>query len=991
MPKFDLAKNLNNLKNKNYNILKSSNLQILLDGKDYIEKGEYRKVNKIEYKSKNGHITIEGLFDFSNKDILNLIKFDYLTILFSNELKQSFKLQFDSPKISIFFNLTKDSINLVKNNINKLKTKYTNFDTDYKTYIKFTLSNFTDINILSFLQSIENDENIDNDYNDVDDSEIMQNEKSSVKEKKVKKKKFNINNLINNNGGVENEDEENEIKIIKEGDDEGEEGLINPFLQHFEKKEEKSEQDEKIERYEKSINFLKKDNYIKVNDFDKFDFPPIISIKNSIINKYISDNIQQKLKDKIANNYFMTININNTYTKFNQDENKTQSLEIKTIPFNEELKDLKQNYINDTLVNFITILFNNDNFNNKEKSMSINDYTYIIISLIKNIDNIIIDIKQNNNINNENNKKYFNYIQRLEKVISSLKLFHILFLNCFITNENNNNIIDYENLYDNHISLKVQTMRKKMLIEWCMNEEKNYIKKNDLININKTLLDKNKISKQIICFGQIKTAIKVNNSNKNLFLNAKLSNLMKEKNKENETFTYYIKKQNEKNNIDKSFISYENLKDNDKIKNNWVSFFLQSLLYIENTNEYIIKSIKLIEEKIDDMDDISKPIIKGKDKENDFLQLNYLLLKIYEYLMENNSNSSEELNESKKDEKDEKEEKKEKKIKKDIIYYINMFSNNSLFSTNDSDHFIQYILLFLLTKVININFENININNNILNKKLYILFSTIISEILSINSKNTNANQKEKNDITNLILIIKLLHCLNITNKSKQKIFIDIITRTNFQKTENFWEIYEKNEENENISFITDEIKEYINGIFYMNKCKWYEAYKCFLKSKKYDYCINAYINYCFCLINEKNIEEIDFEEIINNLNEIQKIDSSLFADFYDDFYQIISFIVSKHNWDYEEIINYLNKYIKEYDGKDKIFYLNDKNHRMIIKLLYQVLLSKNEEDDKLILNGEESYIKLNNILFEDKKGMLHDILRDIIEHKNIQFSLKEI
>ena len=99
MPKFDLAKNLNNLKNKNYNILKSSNLQIILDGKDYIEKGEYRKVIKIEYKSKNGHITIEGLFDFSNKDILNLIKFDYLTILFSNELKQSFKLQFDSSKI----------------------------------------------------------------------------------------------------------------------------------------------------------------------------------------------------------------------------------------------------------------------------------------------------------------------------------------------------------------------------------------------------------------------------------------------------------------------------------------------------------------------------------------------------------------------------------------------------------------------------------------------------------------------------------------------------------------------------------------------------------------------------------------------------------------------------------------------------------------------------------------------------------------------------
>jgi hypothetical protein len=322
---------------------------------------------------------------------------------------------------------------------------------------------------------------------------------------------------------------------------------------------------------------------------------------------------------------------------------------------------------------------------------------------------------------------------------------------------------------------------------------------------------------------------------------------------------------------------------------------------------------------------------------------------------------------------------------KDIIGCISMLSNNNLFKTNNSDHFIQYIILFLLTEVINIYFQN---NDLKLNKRLYILLTTIISEILSCNN-NKNEGENEKNKISNIILIIKLLHVTKISNKSKQKIFVDIFTKQNFEKVEKFWEIFENNDENKDISFIDDELKEYINGIYYMNKCDWYQAYKSFLKSKKYDYCMNAYINHFFCLLSEKNIKDIDFEEIINNLDEIKSIDPESLIDFYDDFYQIISFIVNKDkdNWDYDEIINMLNAYIKEYYDKNKIVYLNEKNHRMIIKLLYKVLLNKNEQDNALILSGEESYIKLNNVLFEDKKGLLNDVLKDIIEHKNIQFS----
>ena len=956
MPKFEFGKKFKKIDN---NIQINKDIKILIDGKDYMGIEEYREVKNIQFTSKNGIITIEGLFDLSNKQILDLIKLDYLTVSFSKELIKSFKLQFDDPKISLVFYLSKDKLDIIKTNINKLKRKYKNFDTDYKTYIKFTLSDFIDVNILSFLQGIKNDnnENISNldDIASIDNKDISKGEK---KGKKGKRKKYDSSNLINNSI----EDEEEKIKIVKEEDEEEE--VMNPFLQHFQKKEEEEEIKEKDQ---KEDNFLKRINYIKINDLDKCSFPPKKNIENNIINNYIKEKDAQlinKLRDKINNNYFMTMNTNNIYPLLKVDENKNQSLAFKRIPFNEELMDLRQNYINDILLNFITILFNNSKFNNKEDPMFVNDYTFVVLSLIKNIENIIIDTKKNGNNNNDNNKKYMYYIQRLEKIVSSLKLFHILFLNCFITNENN--LVNHEELYDNFSSPKVQTMRKKLLIEWCMREEKKYITENDLINTNESV-NKSIISKQIISFGQIKTAIKVNNNNKkNIFINAKLSNLSKENNNTNGTFSYYVNKQKKINNIYKNFISYEAFKNSDPIKNSWVSFFLQSLLYIENSNEYITKSIKLINEKIKDMNDKSKPIIKIDDKDNnkEILKLNYLLLKIYENLMENNINK----------EKD-----------KDIIDCISMLSNNNLFKTNNSDHFIQYIILFLLTEVINIYFQN---NDLKLNKRLYILLTTIISEILSCNN-DKNEGDNEKNKISNIILIIKLLHCIKISNKSKQKIFVDIFTKQNFEKIEKFWEIFENNDENKDISFIDDELKEYINGIYYMNKCDWYQAYKCFLKSKNYDYCMNAYINHFFCLLSEKNIKDIEFEEIINNLDEIKEIDPESFIDFYEDFYQIISFIVNKDkdNWNYEEILKMLNAYIEEHYDESKIVFLNEKNHRMIIKLLYKVLLNKSEQDDTLILSGEESYIKLNNVLFEDKKGLLNDVLKDIIEHKNIQFS----
>ena len=152
MPKFLLI-NIEQKSGHKFN--RNKEYQIMLDETNYIEEGEYNEVKKLQYSSKNGIILIDGLFDLFNKDISNLIKIGNLSLIFSDELKDSFKLKFDKPKISVIFYLTKESLDIIKDNIIKLKKKFVNFDTDYKTYIKFSLSRFENINILSFLKEEE--------------------------------------------------------------------------------------------------------------------------------------------------------------------------------------------------------------------------------------------------------------------------------------------------------------------------------------------------------------------------------------------------------------------------------------------------------------------------------------------------------------------------------------------------------------------------------------------------------------------------------------------------------------------------------------------------------------------------------------------------------------------------------------------------------------------------------------------------------------------
>jgi hypothetical protein len=287
-----------------------------------------------------------------------------------------------------------------------------------------------------------------------------------------------------------------------------------------------------------------------------------------------------------------------------------------------------------------------------------------------------------------------------------------------------------------------------------------------------------------------------------------------------------------------------------------------------------------------------------------------------------------------------------------------------------------------LTKIIHNIIPDIE-NYDLLYQKNYFLLNQIISEILSIYG---NDDYNEEVLIENLIIIIKLLHISSINKKSKEKIFIDLISHQNLNSIDSFWKKYDK----ENVKLINDLNKEYINGIYYLNKNNLLLAYKGFFNSEKYRYALDVYLKYFFSLIKEKGINEINFQEIFDNLNNIYKKQASLFNDFYRDFYSFISYKVNKDNIDYKDIINLLKKFMDQYSGMYKVIYLDENSHRFIIKVLCDILIEKKLENEKLILCGELKLNELNNVLIDERTYLFNNVLNDLIEHKNNQFSSKK-
>ena len=299
-----------------------------------------------------------------------------------------------------------------------------------------------------------------------------------------------------------------------------------------------------------------------------------------------------------------------------------------------------------------------------------------------------------------------------------------------------NEYINNPNLFTHSFSDQVMSYRKRLLIEWCVDEQKNKIEKKfpniNIINDDKDIKTK---YEKLYSFGQIKKNIdKDNNKKISLFMRAKMSNNNEKISKNNMYFfTGYNSLHGENNRQFRDIFI-------DKYNNDWLSFFIQSLLYEEKRDNYIVYSIELLTKNINKMKDNAKPIININNTM--VYDINFVLLKLYENYIKGNINEQ--------------------------IKYLKMLSYSCIINKNNSsDHFIQYIICSILLKILPIIFPKDDqldqeITDKIFIKKMtYNLLLKIIEELLI----NTPINAYD-----NYAQVIKLILLSFLSNKEKNKL-----------------------------------------------------------------------------------------------------------------------------------------------------------------------------------------------------------------------------
>ena len=430
MPKFHLP--LLSITNIN------NDYHIEIDGSTYDESKTYLQASTILFKNKYGCVTLKGFFNLAQINIPTIITIDNLSLEILQQFLNSCFFNFCKYKLQIEFYFPYDDIKYIKNIEENL---YNEFDCniDYeKRIISLNLNELRNINIKEMIGKFEEEKeetmNLSNNYEinrqkikDIDNEEID----FGINNINVNK---NDENIINQNIN-ENNDMDNSSDNIDIGENNSK--LGNIFTHVSEKTEEV-----KLETYsEMNQNIIKdKKPYIKITDinnnleFNKDDQNYLSKIQNpnikNILNKLIS-NGASLMKNNPKENMLNQFNVNGLYLTLNKNGNKycdNYNLSLDKLILNHDIdEDIKVDYNNIIFNNYINILDKviKDKNNNE---LDIDDYTYIILAYISQIENEINRIEQKPNKNNSE----IDCINKYKKISSTLKLFCILFLNCFM-------------------------------------------------------------------------------------------------------------------------------------------------------------------------------------------------------------------------------------------------------------------------------------------------------------------------------------------------------------------------------------------------------------------------------------------------------------------------------------------------------------------------------------------------------------------------------
>jgi len=928
----------------------NNDYHIEIDDSIFDESKTYFQANSILFKNKFGCVKLKGFFNLSDKNIPSLISINNLSLKISNQILDECIYNFCKYKQEIEFYFSYDDIDYIKN-IEEMILKEYNCYIDYdKRIIKLMLNELKNINIKEIIGKYEEEKeeimNINN----------FENFRKKIKEIDDVDNQFNINkisiNKIDENVINENINENNYMENSLDNAEIGENNSkIGNIFTHVSEKTEEI----KLETYSElnaNMNKVKKP-YIKISDINnKLEYNNnsinyLDKIENKKvkkeINKLISDGASLMKKNSKING-LNQFNINGLYLTLIKNGEKygnNYNLELNKLILNSDVE-------NEFLSDYKKIIFNSyinildkvtKDKNNNE--LDLNDYTYIILTYIAQIENEINKINQKQNkIKND-----LDFITKYAKISSTLKLFCILFLNCFMYKPENQYLND-KSLFTNSFSDKVMSYRKRLLIEWCIEQQKNLLEKN-ISKINISNIENNqKINyKELYSYGQIKKMVE-EPKKRSLFLRSKIANNSEKISKNN---MYYFTEYN-------ALYGEKNRKFNDifvdKYNNDWISFLVQCLLYEEKRDDYIVYSIELLTKNLNNMKNEAKPEIKVN---NDIIyDINFILLKLYEQY-----------------------------IKGDIdgqIKYLKMISYSCNISQNNStDHFIQYIICSTLLKIITIIFPKDNdikreITDIIFIKKLvYNLLIQSVEELLINNSIISSIN-----NYNDYLLVIKLISLSFLNKKAKNKLISDIISKVNIPKDS--IKFFEENNPLE----LTEELKYTILGYTHNSLSLWKEAYNNFISAKKYKMALDACCNYAVEHIKKYKLNS-DFKEIFLRFNEIKKNFPSLFINVY----QILLSFVKIMS---DDIYNLEEKNIYEilniFNEKEKYFcndLIDDDVKGIMIDLLYKKLIEVNKGNKISVGNCE--LIKENYVKIETELNILSNIFKDNIELKNIIFS----
>ena len=942
MPKFHLP--LLSITNIN------NDYHIEIDGSTYDESKTYLQASTILFKNKYGCVTLKGFFNLAQINIPTIITIDNLSLEILQQFLNSCFFNFCKYKLQIEFYFPYDDIKYIKNIEENL---YNEFDCniDYeKRIISLNLNELRNINIKEMIGKFEEEKeetmNLSNNYEinrqkikDIDNEEID----FGINNINVNK---NDENIINQNIN-ENNDMDNSSDNIDIGENNSK--LGNIFTHVSEKTEEV-----KLETYsEMNPNIIKdKKPYVKITEinnnleYNKDDQNYLSKIQNpnikNILNKLIS-NGASLMKNNSKENMLNQFNVNGLYLTLNKNGNKysdNYNLSLDKLILNHDIdEDIKVDYNNIIFNNYINILDKviKDKNNNE---LDIDDYTYIILAYISQIENEINRIEQKPN----NNNSEIDCINKYKKISSTLKLFCILFLNCFMYKPENQ-YLNSKSLFTHSFSDKVMSYRKRLLIEWCIEEQKNSLEKNiSKINLSKDESNKKINYEHLYSYGQIKKSVE-EPKKPSLFLRSKMSNNT-EKNAKNNIyyFTGYNALHGEKNRkFEDIFV--------DKYNNDWISFLVQSLLYEEKKDKYIVYSIDLLTKNLNSMKKEAKPEIKVNN--NIIYDINFLLLKLYEQYLKGDIEG-------------------QIKFLKMISYSCNITKNNS------ADHFIQYIICSILLKILSKIFPKDNEINREITDKIFIKKLTYNLLIQSIEEILINSPcMANINNYIDYILVVKLISFSFLNKKAKNKLILDIISKINIPKDSlRFFE--------ENNPLQLPEIEKYtLLGYINNTLSLWKEAYNNFISAKKYKQALDACSNYAIEHI-KKYKANSDFKEIYLRFNQIKNNMPSLFIDVYQIIYSFVK-IMSDEEYNFRddniyEIFNKLSEKGK-YLCNDLI---DDDAKGIIVDLLYKKLIEINQ--GKIAVGNCELIVK-PYVKIDTELNMLKNIFNDNIKLKNKIFS----